>query len=207
MKSHVNKLRNLLVLTLLTFVVFNCKNESKSNATDDQDKELVSSKRTNKSEERKTPTGIVTVQFDGETVEFTDFDPTITTDVVFLPNGIQFRINSLTQKIVLVNMYSPNLLDKIPISISQQSYALPAGESLEVETQSRLEVTIPSVPEKPRDYMVLYEGVVTLSELSENKLVVTFSGTGLPIADSKMDLFPLEGKIVLENFNVYDMRE
>jgi len=192
---------------ILSFVVYNCKNEPKNNSIENQDEELVSSRRSNKSEERKTPTGIVTVKFDGETVEFTDFDPTITTDVVFLPNGIQFRINSLTQKAVLVNMYSPDLLDKIPISISQQTYALPPGESFEVKTQSRLEVTIPSVPEKPRDFMVLYEGVVHLTELSKNRLVVTFSGTGLPIADSKTDLFPLEGKIVLENFNVYDMRE
>lgn len=49
--------------------------------------------------------------------------------------------------------------------------------------------------------------MVTLSELSENRLVLTFSGTGLSYANSKTDFFPLSGEIILENFNVYDFRQ
>ncbi|MDD3720990.1 MAG: hypothetical protein PHW92_00685 [Lutibacter sp.] len=209
MRTNTYKFKNLIVLIVMTFALINCKNEAQnsSNKDDDNNEVSTSSKSNNKSDQRKVPTGIVKVQFDGETVEFTDFDPNMTTDVTYLDNGIQFRINSKNDQSVLVNMYSPKLLKKIPITISQQTYALQGEEGFKVETQSRLEVFIPSNPPNKRDSKVLYEGTVTLSELSENKLVVTFSGTGLPIGDSKTDFFPLEGKIVLENFNVYDFRD
>lgn len=203
------KFGRLLIVTFLSVSLNSCKNESKSASNNQNaDKEvLYSSKKSKASDERKVPTGTVDVQFEGESASFADFDPNMTTDITFLDNGIQFIITSLKNQAVLVNMYSPEFFKKIPITISQQSYAISPGDGSEVKTQSRLEVTIPNNPVQKRDTKVLYEGTVTLSELSENRLVLTFSGTGLPIADSKTDFFPLSGKIVLENFNVYDMRQ
>lgn len=209
MRKHIYKFRRLLMVVFLTVSLYGCKNELRNPANtevSDNDRSY-SSKKIKSSDERKVPTGTVNVQFDGESASFTDFDPNMTTDVTFLDNGIQFVITSMKKEAVLVNMYAPEFFKKIPITISQQSYAIPVGESFEVKTQSRLEVTIPNNPVHKRDTKVLYEGTVTLSELSENRLVLTFSGTGLPIADSKTDFFPLSGKIVLENFNVYDFRE
>lgn len=95
-------------------------------------------------------------QFDGESTSFTDFDPNMTTDVTFLDNGIQFVITSMNKEAVLVNMYAPEFFKKIPITISQQSYAIPPGEGFEVKTQSRLEITIPNNPVQKRDTKVLY---------------------------------------------------
>lgn len=209
MKTNIFKIKNLIFSTLLAVVLVSCKNEAQNVSNEETGAGEIShgSRSKESSDERKTIKGKVEVQFDGQTASFTDFDQNISTDVVYLDNGIQFRINSLNNQSVLVNLYSPDFFKKIPITISQQSYALPLKESFNVKTQSRLEVTIPSIPENKRDYKVLYEGTVTLNELSENRLVVTFSGTGLPIGDSKTDFFPLEGKIVLESFNVYDMRE
>ena len=201
MTTNIYKIKNLVLITLLPFALVNCKNEEKNDSN-----APLSSIEKQESSERKIPSGVVEVKYDGETFKFTDFDPNLTTDVTYLDNGIQFVITSMNKQRVLVNMYSPDFFKKIPITISQQTYALEPKEVNEVKTQSRLEVTIPTVPEEKRNSKVLYEGTVTLNELSKNRLVITFSGTGLPIADSKDDFFPFEGKIVLENFNVYDFR-
>lgn len=209
MRPHVITFKNFLFSILLCFVLVSCKNDAQNSSSEAADANHVSraSKSKKQSEERKVISGIVEVQYDGQTASFTDFDQNMSTDVVYLDNGIQFRINSTNNQSVLVNMYAPDFFKKIPITIFQQTYALPPGESGDVKTQSRLEVIIPTVPENKRDFKVLYKGTVTLNELSENRLVVTFSGTGLPIADSKDDFFPFEGKIVLESFNIYDFRE
>lgn len=199
----------LIFLALFAMALVGCKNDNKKSS----DKEAgsheapFSSKSKNKSEERKVIKGNVEVTFDGQTVNFSDFDQNMSTDVTYLNNGIQFRLNSVKKQSILVNMYAPDFFNKIPITISQQTYALSVKEFDKVKTQSKLEVIIPSTPEKKRDFKVLYEGTVTLNELSENRLVVIFSGTGLPLGDSKDDFFPFEGKIVLESFNVYDFRE
>lgn len=208
METNIFKIKNFLFFTLLVFAVFSCKNEDKKAKNIEMgDKDLpISESIKNESSERKIPTGVVEVTYDGETTKFTDFDPNLTTDVTYLKNGIQFVITSTNKQAVLVNMYAPDFFKKIPITISQQTYALEPKEVNDVKTQSRLNVTIPTFPEVKRNFKVLYKGSVTLNELSENKLVITFSGTGLPLGDSKDDFFPFEGKIVLENFNVYDFR-
>ena len=209
MRTHIITIKNFMLSTLLCFALVSCKNDAQNSSNEAADTNHVSrpSKSKKQSEERKLIKGIVEVQYDGQTASFSDFDQNMSTDVVYLDNGIQFRFNSTNNQSVLVNMYAPDFFKKIPITISQQTYALPPGESANVKTQSRLEVIIPTVPENKRDFKVLYKGTVTLNELSENRFVVTFSGTGLPIADSKDDFFPFEGKIVLESFNVYDFRE
>ena len=207
MRTHAIIIKTLLFSTLMFFALVSCKNDAQNTPNEEAFRESYSSKRENTSAKRKIIKGIVEVQFDGQTVTFTDFDQNKSTDVVYLNNGIQFRINSTNNQSVLVNMYSPDFFKKIPITISQQTYALSAKEYDQVKTQSKLEVIIPTIPEKKRDFKVLYEGTVTLNELSENRLVVTFSGTGLPLGDSKEDFFPFQGKIVLDSFNVYDFRE
>ena len=209
MSATLCYIKNMIVITLLCFAVVSCKNDAQNSPSTEAGASEISrsSKSEKKSKEKKILTGIVEVQFDGQTVSFTDFDQNMSTDVTYLDNGIQFRINSVNNQSVLVNMYAPDFFKKIPITISQQIYALTPEEYTRIKTQSKVEVTIPSVPENKRDFKVLFEGTVTLSELSENRLVVTFSGTGLPKGDSRDDFFPFAGKIVLENFNVYDFRE
>lgn len=210
MKTNTYRIKNLIILILMLIALVNCKNENKNstNQEADGDEETFSSKSNNDSEERTSIKGMVEVIFDGETVKFTEFDQTISTDVTFLDNGIQFRLNSPDQKSILMNMYSPDFFNKkLPITISQQSHAIPLEDYEKVKTQSRLEAYIPSNPIDKRDQKILYEGTVTLNELSEDRLVVTFSGTGVPLADSIDNFFPFEGKIVLESYNVYDFRQ
>lgn len=208
MKTNAMAIKILMLSALLCFASVGCKNDTSDSPSAEANARRASSSSKSKKQavKRKIIKGIVEVQFDVQTVSFSDFDQNVSTDVVYLNNGIQFRINSVDNQSVLVNMYTPDFFEKIPVTISQQTSALSIEESYKVKTQSRLEVVIPTIPENKRDYKVLYDGTVTLNELSENRLVVTFSGRGSPFYDTKGDFFPMEGKIVLENFNVYDIR-
>lgn len=191
-------------MTLLLLIVA-CKNDTKSDEKQDIKTTILPTSK--KDQERNIVTGTVEAQIDGKPFKMGNFDQKLTTDVTFLDNGIQFRINDVNKKSVLVNMYAPDLLNHIPITISQQTSALEVEEAYKVKTQSRLEVVISSERPMQGDSKVLYIGTVSLEELSENKLVVTFSGNGFSSGSTlKKELFPMEGKIVLYSFNVYDSR-
>lgn len=192
---------------MVAIAFFSCKNDSKSSseATVKKAIEILPEKKTNE-KTRKTVTINMEAVINGENFSLTDYDPVSSTDVVFLDNGIQFRINDVNKQGVLVNMYAPDLLKQIPITISQQTSALKPEEAYNVKTQSRLEVVIPSKNPVQGDTKVLYQGAVLLEELSENKLTVTFTGKGFALGSNKKSLFPMQGKIILENFNVYDYR-
>ena len=195
----------LSYLVLLFSLFFNCKNESQ---IEKEQQEVLHSipTATKKNEENKPIVGLVKVQIDGKSFRMTDFDQELTTDVTYLDNGVQFRIEDINKQTVLVNMYAPGLLQKIPITIAQQSSALDPEEAFSVKTQSRLEINIPSESPVQGDVKVLYEGTVSLEELTNSKLVVTFMGKGFSLGSNKKELFPMQGEIVLENFNVYDAR-
>ena len=197
--------KKIISFIFLTLLMVACKNDAKST----QSKEVKTNDMTTitkKDKEKKIVTGLVEAQIDGKPFKMDNFDQKITTDVVFLDNGIQFRINDVNEQMILVNMYAPDLLKHIPIAISQQSSALKAGEAYKVKTHSRLEVEIPSGKYLQGDVKVLFQGTVALEELSENKLTVTFTGKGFANGSNKKNLFPMQGKIILENFNVYDGR-
>ncbi len=199
-------MKKIISFVLFIILIVSCKNETKKNENQDV-KTSVLPTPVKKEQERKIITGMVEAQIDGQPFNMNTFDQKLTTDVTFLDNGIQFRINDVNKKSVLVNMYAPDLLKHIPITISQQTSALEIEEAYKVKTQSRLEVVIPSEQPMQGDSKVLYTGTVSLEELSENKLVVTFSGNGFSSGSTlKKELFPMEGKIVLDNFNVYDFR-
>ena len=203
--KNVYSLSSFVFTLLFTSSFFNCKNETKENVKQETSTAVLSTVPT-KNKESKEVTGLVEAQIDGKSFKTSELDQKLTTDVTLLDNGIQFRINDVNKQSVLVNMYAPDLLKQVPITISQQSSALSPEDTFNVKTQSRLEINIPSEQPVQGDVKVLYEGTVTLAELSESKLVVTFSGKGFPNGSNKKSLFPMEGKIVLENFNVYDGR-
>lgn len=199
-------MQKIISFIFLTLLMVACKNDAKST----QSKEVKTNDMTTitkKDKKKKVVTGLVEAQIDGKPFKMDNFDQKITTDVVFLDNGIQFRINDVNEQMILVNMYAPDLLKHIPIAISQQSSALKAGEAYKVKTHSRLEVIVPSGKHLQSDSKALYQGTVSLDELSENRLVVTFNGMGFSLGSTlKKELFPMQGKIILDSFNVYDFR-
>lgn len=189
----------------MTLLMAACKNDTKTGTKHDVKTNDMTT-ITKKDKEKKIVTGLVEAQIDGKPFKMDNFDQELTTDVVFLDNGIQFRINDVNKQMILVNMYAPDLLEHIPIVISQQSSALKVGEAYKVKTQSRVEVEIPSGKYLQGDVKVLFQGTVALEELSKNKLTVTFAGKGFNKGSNMKNLFPMQGKIILENFNVYDFR-
>lgn len=198
-------MKKIISIIFLTLLMAACKNDTKTGTKHDVKTNDMTT-ITKKDKEKKIVTGLVEAQIDGKPFKMDNFDQELTTDVVFLDNGIQFRINDVNKQMILVNMYAPDLLEHIPIAISQQSSALKVGEAYKVKTQSRVEVEIPSGKYLQGDVKVLFQGTVALEELSKNKLTVTFAGKGFNKGSNKKNLFPMEGKIILENFNVYDFR-
>lgn len=191
---------------MVSIAFFSCKNDSKSSEATIKKTVEVTPKKETQEQTKKIATINMEAVINGKNFSLTDYDSGSSTDVVFLDNGLQFRINDVNKHGVLVNMYAPDLLKQIPITISQQTSALKPEEAYNVKTQSRLEVVIPSRSPIQGDTKVLYQGTVSLETLSEKKLTVTFTGEGFALGSNKKNLFPMQGKIVLENFNVYDGR-
>ncbi|NCO64429.1 MAG: hypothetical protein GW839_00020 [Flavobacteriales bacterium] len=198
---------HITLIFMVSMTFFSCKSDIKTSSEETVKTTISETSKKEKNEKtRKTATINMEAVINGENFSLTDYDPVSSTDVVFLDNGIQFRINDVNKQGVLVNMYAPDLLKQIPITISQQTSALKPEEAYNIKTQSRLEIVIPSKSPVQGDTKVLLQGTVSLEALSENKLTVIFTGNGFALGSNKKNLFPMQGKIVLENFNVYDGR-
>lgn len=194
-----------------TFLVFatlicamGCKNKEKQPPTMPQTP--VQTVEKTEAVKTKEPKATVRINIDGETLPWGTLDPSQTTSVTLLDNGLQFRLNDMDNRSILVNLYAPDFFKNIPIRIAQQTSALAPEDVYNVKTQSRLEVVVPSERPVQGDAKILYEGHVTLEEYSPSALTVTFQGKGLPLGASKTQLLPMEGKIVWENFEIYDAR-
>ncbi|WP_419211515.1 hypothetical protein ACNR9Q_12300 [Maribacter sp. X9] len=196
---------------IITFLVFTtligalgCKNQEKQPSPVGQSP--IQTVEKTEAVKTKAPKATVSINLDGQALPWGVLDTKRSTDVTLLDNGLQFRLNDTDNRSVLVNLYAPDFFNQIPIRITQQTSALAPEDVYKVKTQSRLEVLVPSEYPVQGDAKVLYEGDVTLEQYSRSALTVTFQGKGLPLGASKTQLFPMEGKIVLENFEIYDAR-
>ena len=140
----------------------------------------------------------------------TEFNSENSTSVVFLQDGLQFKILDNNNKSVLVNMYGPGLLDRTPFTINKIIESLPAEEVYKSKTKSKLEILLPGKKASMKDLKKLYKGSMTLLEVSDQKIVVTFKGTGVN-GDTEVNIrdenqFPMDGVIEINNFDIYDMR-
>jgi hypothetical protein len=140
----------------------------------------------------------------------TEFNTKNSTSVVFLKDGLQFKILDNNNKSVLVNMYGPGLLDKTPFTIYNIIESLPVEEVYKSKTKSKLEILLPGKKASMKDLKKLYKGSMTLLEVSDQKIVVTFKGTGVN-GDTEVNIrdenqFPMDGVIEINNFDIYDMR-
>jgi hypothetical protein len=54
----------------------------------------------------------------------------------------------------------------------------------------------------------MYDGELAVEEFFDNKIIITFNGRGflLGINNKEANLFPMQGKIITENFSVNDFR-
>ncbi|MGB5359037.1 hypothetical protein [Eudoraea sp.] len=140
----------------------------------------------------------------------TEFNAKNSTSVVFLKDGLQFKILDNNNRSVLVNMYAPGLLDKIPFTINSIIESLSAEEANNSKTKSKLEILLPGKKASMEDIKMLYKGSMTLTEASDHKIVVAFKGSGVngntEVSKRDENQFPMEGVIEINNFEIYDMR-
>ncbi|WP_273273028.1 hypothetical protein [Maribacter polysiphoniae] len=205
-------MKTILHLTLAIFIsiqLCSCKENAQKN-TDVNTNDTVPQSITKEKKENTRKTAIVNIEADisGKKFSLTEYNPETSTDVVFLDGGLQFRIHDYQNKSVLVNIYSPEMFAKLPLTITRQSLALPPKEAATSKTQSRLEILIPSPQHFQGDNKILYEGSVTLEELSTTQILINFDGKGIAHGARKKteNLFPMKGRIKLENFSIYDAR-
>lgn len=195
---------NIFLVFATLICAMGCKNKEKQPSTMPQTP--VQTVEKTEAVKTKEPKATVSINIDGQALPWGALDTKLSTNVTLLDNGIQFRLNDIDNRSVLVNLYAPDFFKNIPIKITQQTSALAPEDVYSVKTQSRLEVVVPSERPVQDDAKILYEGHVTLEEYSPSSLTVTFQGKGLPLGASKTQLFPMDGKIVLENFEIYDAR-
>ncbi|MBT8182618.1 MAG: hypothetical protein HKP42_09270 [Maribacter sp.] len=140
----------------------------------------------------------------------TEFNAKKSTSVVFLKDGLQFKILDNNNKSVLVNMYAPGLLNRIPFTINRIIESLSAEEVNNSKTKSKLEILLPGNKASMKDLKKLYKGSMTLLEASNQRIVVAFKGSGVngdtEVNNRDENQFPMEGFIEINNFKIYDMR-
>ena len=147
----------------------------------------------------------------GETqLLITEFNPKNSTSVVFLKDGLQFKILDNNNRSVLVNMYAPGLLDRTPFTINRIIESLSAEDASKSNTKGKLEILLPGKKASMEDIKMLYKGSMTLTEASDQKIVVAFKGSGVngdtEVSKRDENQFPMEGIIEINNFEIYDLR-
>ena len=140
----------------------------------------------------------------------TEFNAKNSTSVVFLKDGLQFKILDNNNRSVLVNLYAPGLLDRAPFTINRIIESLSAEEVGKSKTKGKLEILLPGKKASMEDIKMLYKGSMTLTEATDQKIVVAFKGSGVngdtEVSKRDENQFPMEGVIEINNFEINDMR-
>jgi hypothetical protein len=194
---------------LLASNLFGCKSDIKTSSEETVKTTIPeTSKKEKKENTRKTAIVQIDAVVNGENFSLTTYNPEKSTDVVYQNNAVQFRITDFDGQSVMVNLQSPEMFNKKPFTIRQQTAALPIKEVHGTKEQSKLSFDFKSDnPANPIIYE-MYDGELAVEEFSDNKIIITFNGRGflLGINNKEANLFPMQGKIITENFSVNDFR-
>ena len=200
-----------LILICLFIALISCGNDNSNiNIKDKNVKESVSA-RSEKNEKTNANTSVfVEAIIDGEKIIFDDYDPKYKSVVVLFNESIQLKFTDINNKTVLVHLYDSKLYDSSPITFSQQIASLPREEQVLVKVKaSKLSISNTLNDEgKIVSISELIDGNLILKEFTETKIVITFKGNGFLVGanNAKDKLFPMEGKIIIENYSIYDAR-
>lgn len=211
-------MRTIYKITIIVFLasnLFGCKNDMKTSSEETVKTTIPETSKNEKKEETNKST-IVSVdaiignkKFTLDTIDFKKSG-----EVVYLNDGLQFRFIDVRGYEVLVNLFSSEIHETTPITFSQQVSALDVKEQASTKTKrSRLEFVIPTEQRLVSDSKIFYSGNVFLKKFTDAaSIVISFKGKGFtrnynPGSSSFEDkLFPMEGKIIVENFKIYDGR-
>ncbi len=205
----MNAVYKVTILLLIAFYLISCKNDKKTNSkTTVKTTILETSKKMKKENTRKTAIVNIEAVVNGENFSLSKYNTEKSTDVIYQNNAVQFRITDYDGQSVMVNLQSPEMFMQKPITIRQQTAALPIKEVHGTKEQSKLTFDFKSDdPAIPIIYE-MYDGELVIEEISDTKIEITFNGRGFRMGINNKDanLFPMQGKIVTENFTVNDFR-
>ncbi len=201
----------ILILFALIVILSGCgidKSDAKVKTNSVKEKSNIPSKK-KKDETKKNTTVKVDVTINQEKIIIDQIDPKHSSLVVLLNEGIQFKYTDFNNQVVLVHLYDPNIYKSTSNSFRQQIAALPPKEQALVKVKgSKLSISTSNKELRSLNISELFEGDVILQEFTENKISLSFKGKGFSVGvnNSKSNLFPMEGNIVVENYNIHDGR-
>jgi len=201
----------MLILFAFIIILPGCRNENSDpkNKTNIVIEDSKSSLRKKKDEIKKATTIKVDASINGKKIIIDKIDPKYNSVVVLLNDGLQLKYTDMNNRVTMVHVFDSAIYKGTPITFSQQVSALtPEEQMTSKKKRSLVEIVIPSKPQRIGDRAMFYKGDVVLEEFTDEKIVVKFKGEGFPTGsnNAKNKLFPMEGTIVVENYNIYDGR-
>jgi hypothetical protein len=203
---------NTPILVTIVFIVFfiSCNQENKETnkiVEKDVSKTLVKKEKKKKSITKKMKVS-VDAQIDNKNFVFGEISPDSNKDVVFTEDGLLFVFMDTKNKSFLVNLYSSEIFNTTPITFTQEGNISIKEQLTSTKKRSRISFIIPGNPQKQGDKKLFYQGSIILEKFTDEKIVVSFKGEGYPYGKNpeKDKLFVMEGKIIVEDYNITDTR-
>ena len=205
------------ILTLFTVIVIlsGCGND-KSDIKTSTNNEIETSisktqvvKKKKKDKPKKNTEVTIDVIIEENEIIFDQVNPKYNNLVVLFNDFIQLKYTDINGIIILVHLYDSEVYNKTPNNFEKQVSTLSRSEQANVKVKSsKLSFTIPGTKPESLHIKELYNGEVILKEFTEERIIILFEGEGFPVGvnQGKSKLFPMKGKIVIENYNTYDSR-
>lgn len=205
----------ILILFAMIVILSGCGNDKSDTKTSTNNEIETSILKTQvvkekKKDKTKKNTGVtIDATIEGNEVVFDKVNPKYNNLVVFFNDFIQLKYTDMNGKIVLVHLYDSEIYNKTPNNFEKQVTTLSRSEQANVKVKSsKLSFTLPGTKPGSLNIKELYNGEVILKEFTEERIVILFEGQGFSVGvnKGKSKLFPMKGKIVIENYNTYDSR-
>jgi len=210
MKSLKILLGALIISILLLPGCGNDKSETIKETKTVKEVSKISSKKKKKNDKPKKNTTVkVEMTINGDKINFDKADPKYNSVVVLFNESFQLKYIDMKNQLILIHLYDSKLYQSTPITFSTQIASLPSKEQVIVEVKSsKLLINVSTSDPTILNRAEFYKGNVVLEEFTEEKIVINFKGEGFPGGSNKGKdkLFPMEGTIVIENYNVHDAR-
>jgi len=207
----------ILILFAMIAILPGCGNDKSDTKTSTNNKietsisktQVVKKKKKNKDKTKKNTIVTIDATIEGNEIVFDKVNPKYNNLVVLFNDFIQLKYTDMNGMIVLVHLYDSEIYNKTPNNFEKQVATLSRKEQANVKVKSsKLSFTIPGTKPGSLHIKELYNGEVILKEFTEEGIVIIFEGQGFPVGvnQGKSKLFPMQGKIVIENYNIYDAR-
>ncbi len=202
------------MLILFAFIVIlpGCGNDKSDTKVKTNSTKEVSSTPLKKKKEQTKKNTIVKVDATingGKIIIDQIIDPKQNHMVILLNEGIRFDYKDITKQSVFVNLFDLKIYQTTPNTFTQQIAALPREEQVPLKVKgSKLRIFSTDKEGRPLSHSELFEGEVILKEFTDDKISISFKGVGFPVGSNnkKNKLFPMEGTIVVQNYNIHDGR-